>query len=649
MFKPLEQFKKTMLGFFLIELIIIALSYFYLRNILYIILFFLLLITTAYLFAMYVVFYNQYKNHSLSIKTVLGKEASDGFVYGKIGLVAFNESFEITWMNELFDEQSSYIGEKLSTWIPELSQLVRDGRDTIHTTINDRYYEVTRVKSGQMLFFKDQSDFIKANKSYQDNKIVLGLIHFDNYEEETQYEDEQKIATIDLQLRQPVVIWAKEHGIYLRRIRSDRFLIVLTEQIFNQLQKEGFSILSQIRRNSNKYNLSITLSISFALGTSDLTRLDEISNRSLELAQGRGGDQVAVKKEGEDIRYYGGTTQTQEKGSKVRVRVLSNTLRELILQSSNVIIVGHTTMDFDCFGAAIGVSRIVQNYKKPVSIVTYSGGIETKLNQALELYEDDLKTMHTLITQETALSELKPRTLVIMVDHHSIAQTNAPKLIEKANKIAIIDHHRRTRDFEFNPLFAYIEQASSSTCEMITEFFMYQMHQVKISDIEATIMFAGVLIDTNYFSTRTGARTFETAATLRSLGANPTEASNFLKDDYEEFELKTAVLNKAIKYENYIIVPYEDQVLSRTMISIVANELLKVSGIEASFVISPLGENKIGISARSKGQFNVQMVMEAMGGGGHFSMAAVQKDATTVSEMADELLNEIAAQQKMEG
>lgn len=649
MFKQLEQFRRTILIFFVVELFLIVLSYVYFDSLLNLVFIVLLILNGIFLLSSFILFYQQLKSRTLSIQRVLGKEAADGFVYGGIGLVAFNKNFEITWLNELFsDKQLEYVGEKLTTWLNELHPLLRNKSDVVYVTLEDRYYRVKRSTEGQMLFFKDITELRNVSTSYHDNKIVLGLIHFDNYEEETAYEDEQKIATIDLQLRQPVVNWAKENGIYLRRIRSDRFLLVLSEKIFNKLQAEGFSILGQIRRNSNKYDLSITLSMAFALGTDDLIKLDEMSNRALELSQGRGGDQVAVKVDGEDIRYYGGGSEAQEKGSKVRVRVLSQTLRELIIRANNVIIVGHKTMDFDCFGAAIGISRIVQNLKKPVSIVTYSGGIEKKLNQAIELYQDDLSSLHTLIDEDRALSELKQDTLVILVDHHNKSQTNAPKVIEKANKIAIIDHHRRTQDFEFNPIFAYIETSSSSTSEMVAEFFVYQSSQIELTDIEATIMFTGILIDTNHFSQRTGSRTFETAAHLRSLGADPAEADNLLKEDFSEFDLRTDVLNRARKVGNYIVAPYEDQVLSRAMISQVANNLLKIQGVEASFVISPLNDDRVGISARSKGNINVQVIMEDMGGGGHFSMAAVQKENTSVAAMTQELEEIILKREQME-
>ncbi|NLC41637.1 MAG: DHH family phosphoesterase [Erysipelothrix sp.] len=649
MFKQLEQFQRTILIFFLIELSLIILGYVYFRPLLVFLLVVLLVTNGFLLFGVFLLFYQQLKGRTLSIQRVLGKEASEGFLYGGIGLVAFNESFEITWLNDIFsDQQLEFVGEKLTTWIKDLHPLLRNQEDVVYVTLESKYYQVKRSKEGQMLFFKDITEFRDASTAYHDNRIVLGLVHFDNYEEETAYEDEQKIATIDLQLTQPVVNWAKEHGIYLRRIRSDRFLLVLTEKIYNRLLSEGFSILGQIRRNSNKYDFSITLSMAFALGTNDLTQLEEMANKTLELSQGRGGDQVAVKRYGQDIRYYGGGSEAQEKGSKVRVRVLSHTLRELLLNASNVIIVGHKVMDFDCFGAAIGISRMVQNLKKPVSIVTYSGGIEKKLNQAIELYQEDLSLLHNLIDEDQALRELQTNTLVIMVDHHSLNQSNAPKVIERASKVAIIDHHRRTADFEFNPIFAYIETSSSSTSEMVTEFFVYQSTQIELKDIEATIMFAGILIDTNNFSARTGARTFETAAILRSLGADPTEADNLLKEDFQEFDLRTEVLSKAERVGNYVVVPYEQQVLSRAMISIVANNLLKIQGIEASFVISPLSDDRVGISARSKGNFNVQAVMEAMGGGGHFTMAAVQKEKTTVSAMREELSQAIAERENME-
>jgi len=576
----------------------------------------------------------------VEVSKILGTDAKEAFEYGKIGLLTYNENFVITWMSDFFTERNiNFIGERITKWLPEVNSIFQGDVESIIIEYEDAYFEIERKVESQLLFFKEITYEHQLQLNYENERVVVGLIHLDNYDEATQYQEEMNISIIDSEIKQPIIDWAKEKGMLIKRIKNDRFLVILNEAIFNKLVEERFSIMQSIQKTSDDYAIPITLSMAYARGTTDFQQLDDMLNSLLELAQSRGGDQVAIKKFGEDVKYFGGNREAQEKRSKVRVRVIAQTLRELIEQAHNVIIVGHKEMDFDCMGAALGVSRIVSTYNKVVSIVYHEGDIEEKLAECLTKYNDKLFERHHFINELEAMSILEDNTLVIMVDHHSIDQTNAPELIKRAKRVVVIDHHRRKSDFSFMPILVYIESGASSVSELVTELFPYQLSRVNISEQEATIMFTGILIDTNRFKSRTGSRTFEAASQLKKLGADPSEADELLKDNYNEFELKTSILNYCEKLDNGIIIaPYSgDKILSRAIMSQIANEILSIQDVEASFVIALISDKTVALSARSVGNINVQVIVEQMHGGGHFTAAALQREDSTVAEIHQEL------------
>lgn len=633
-----EKLISYIIGFFVVQLLIIALIRQTFIEFLPFVLIVLLIINGILLLVGALYYTQMIKSRQLSITQILGREAKDALLFGDIGLVTFDKNYVITWMSEMFEASSTrFIGEKISSWIPQTSDLIQGNDETI--TVNYRNYvlKITRFREGNTLFVKDVTRQENALTNYRNNQIVLGLVHLDNYSDEIQYEDATKQALYDMNLRQLVLSWAKDHGMFVHRIQTDRFLVVFTEEIFQKLVNENFDILNTIRKASNRIDSSVTLSMAFARGTNEFDELESMAYRALELTQGRGGDQVAVKTQNQDIKYYGGNTQAQEKSSKVRVRVLANTLRDMVYNSENVIICGHKNMDFDCLGAAIGISNIVSNYNKEVCIVSNSGGLEEKLNKVYERHYEDLLLKHDFVDEKEALSRIHPSTLLIMVDHHSLSQSNAPEIINTVKKIAIIDHHRRTSDFNFNPMLAYIETAFSSTCEMITELFLYQRKPIELTELEATIMYTGILIDTNHFRVRSGSRTFEAVAQLRKLKANPSLADTFLKDTFEEFELKAHIMSSAQFVDGYVLISYDEKPINRTIMSQMADEALQIEGVEASFMIGRFDEKQTGVSARSKGIINVQVLMEKLGGGGHFTASAYQSETESVEELTEKI------------
>ena len=608
----------------------------------------IILINIALIWLLMDTYLEDQKKRVLMVSRVLGMDAKEAFMYGEIGFLTYDENYTITWISELLEERGyDIIGRKVTSWLPKSNMLFTGDEETITVEVDDYIYQVVRKEDGQTLFLKDVTIRNHLSDAYEKEQLVLGLIHLDNYEETIQYEEEQKIAFIDSRLRQPMVEWAKDKGIFVKRIKNDHYLLVLNEKIFSDLMNDRFSILNYIRNTAQDMDVAITLSMAFARGTSDFIQLEEMVNSLLELAQSRGGDQIAIKRFGEDVKYFGGSSEAQEKRSKVRVRVIAQTLRDLIQQSSDVLIIGHKEMDFDCLGASICISRIVQSYGKTVRIVARSGGVEPKLASAIVRYKDILNANHHLISETEALDELTKDTLVILVDHHIANQSNAQSVIEKAKKVVVIDHHRRNADFNFMPVLVYLETAASSTSELVTELIPYQTNPVQLDSTEATLILTGILIDTNRFRNRTGSRTFEAASLLKKYGADTYEADDLLKDDYNDFEMKTKILKNTERVNGFAIAAlYDGSVAPRAILSQVADSMLSIKEVEAAFVIANIDEKTVALSARSKGKINVHVIVEKMSGGGHFSAAALQRENTTVTKLKEEL--DVVLKQYME-
>lgn len=597
-------------------------------------------IGSAALYALYLTYYEDNQKRAVSISDLVSNEATGAFLYGKLGILTYDEDYIITWMSELFEERGLHrISKKLLTWLPEVSVLFRGDSEKVTVEIDEYWYEITRKEDARVLYFKDITEQKKLQVAYNEEQLVVGLIHLDNYEESTQYSEEQEISMINNSIRQPIVDWCRSNGMLLKRLRSDRFFVVLNEKIFSQIASERFSILKQTRMHSSELDASITLSMAFARGSNDLQELDEMANSLLELAQSRGGDQVAIKKKDEDVKYFGGSSEAQEKRSRVRVRIMANALKGLIQRSSNIIICGHKEMDFDCMGSALCMSRITAAYGKQTCIIAKTGGMEEKLNEVMDIHKETLRARHLLVTESEAINQLREDTLVIMVDHHNPKTSNGYEVLKRAKKVAIFDHHRRSADLAISPILVYIEAGASSASELVSEFVPYMSSDVSINDAEATIMLAGMTVDTNRFRVRTGARTFDAASVMRKWGADPALVNEYLKDSYVDFETKNNVLKYCEKIENGVVLAaVEDRRLTRSTMSQIADSILSVKEVQAAFVIAKCNESETAISARSNGSINVQVIMERMQGGGHMTAAAVQREHAKVSELKEELV-----------
>ncbi|CAM4332081.1 DHH family phosphoesterase [Erysipelothrix aquatica] len=635
MIKKFEMLKTQLLIIAFVEVALIVVFQLAFPDNLYILQYIIILVNLIIIGVMFYTTVSSTQSRVLKVSDLLGYEAQDAFEYGKISVVTITDDGTITWVSENFEE--SDIGKNIRTAYPEVMKLINGKEKFVRLTIKNKEYEATIRNNDNIIFFKDVSRLTELERNNRNNSVVLGIAYLDNYEETTQYEEEQVIALIDMNIRQAVVRWADRHKMYIRRIRSDRYLLVLNEEILQEITQERFTILHEIRKEAAKMDASITLSLAFARQAESFRELEDMSNRALELAQGRGGDQVVINTKDGEMTYFGGSTEAVEKRSKVRVRVMAQNLGDVINNSTEVLIVGHRMMDFDCFGSALGVAAIAEVYGKRASIVLNPDDIEANLSDAIRKNREEFEKNHNFISHSQALSIITDKTLVIMVDHHSLEQTQFLDIIGMAKRIAVIDHHRRTGEFKFKPLLTYIESSASSASELIIELFPYHRKNVVISKLVATYMYTGMIIDTNRFRHRSGSRTFQAAAELRKYGADLAEVENMLRDDYGDFETKTKILATSKLYDDYVIAAYKHGILQRTMLSQAADEILSVREVEASFVIASVDEESIAISARSKGELNVQVVMEKLGGGGHFTGAATVIRNQSMNEIVEAL------------
>ncbi len=583
---------------------------------------------------------NTVEEETTGVKQMLGSTARQAYLTGGIGIVIYDDNYVITWMSELFAERGiDRKGHKLLTWVPEADDLISGKTDTATVRLDERNYEIRRSEDSQIIFFRDITELSTYRDKYADEQLVIGMANFDNYDESVQYADEADTSAITTAVRTPLVDYCNQYGILAKRLNNhNKYLLVLNEKSFAKIAADHFSILSRVRKAAQKLDVSITLSLAFARGTGDLLELDEMVANLMDLAQTRGGDQVAVQKAGEEVKYFGGSSEATEKRSRVRVRVMSHALRDLIQQSSNVIICGHKNADFDCIGSAICISRICSALHKQSCIIARTGGIEEKLDGAMKENDALLKQEVNFVTEGEALNQLKDQTLVIMTDHHNVRQSNGAKVLENAKRVVVIDHHRRSADMGVKPVLIYIEAGASSTCELLTEMIPYMSPRTDISDIDATFMLAGMIIDTQKWRVRTGSRTYDAASVLRKYGADPQKAYDWMRDTFDEFSLKSMAMACAERFDRGVIVaPIKEKNITRSLMSQVADTLMGIQGVEASFVIAQSGSD-ICVSARSGGRINVQRIMESMGGGGHMTAAAVQKPKTTVDAVKAELL-----------
>lgn len=561
------------------------------------------------------------------------------------GIILYNEDYEVEWANPYMkdlSEEPSIAGVSLNEFSEKLIPMIKEEKDEIFVELKDHKFQVIIRKDERLLYFLDRTDQIELEELYQKDQTVLAFIYLDNYEEITQNMADTAKSELNTLVTSILNDWAKKHGIYLKRTSQDRFLGVATKEILEELEEAKFDILDEVREKTGEQNNAITLSIGIGDGDVGLPQLGELAQSSLDLVLGRGGDQVAIKDDTGKVRFYGGKTNPMEKRTRVRARVISHALKELVLASDKVLIMGHKSPDMDSVGAAIGILKIAQANNVEGYIVFDRDDIDVGVYQLVEAIKEDENLWQYFIQPDDAENIITNRSLIVVVDTHKPSLVAESSLLDRTEYKVVIDHHRRGEDFIKNATLVYMEPYASSTAELVTELLEYQPKTLKLSRLEATALLAGIIVDTKSFTLRTGSRTFEAASYLRSRGADTVLVQRFMKQDLSLYIKRSRLIERAKLYKEEVAIAVAEPGVTYgpVVIAQAADTLLTMTGVSASFVISERDDGRIGISARSLGDINVQVIMEKMNGGGHLTNAATQIENISLNA-AEALLKDI--------
>ena len=572
---------------------------------------------------------------------IIGSDVQEAYNFAMIGLAITDDKNTVLWTNDLFKSRHIEIMDMdIVAWQPELATL-RDTANADQTTkivVNSRTYQVKLLQEAGLWIFKDITDYEQIFNYSKDQAPVVGILAIDNYDDVVRGDDD--FNDVVTKVKTDIFGYAKDYGILLRRLKDDSYSMLCNYASFERMLEDKFSIIDKVRGESTRGEIPLTLSIGLAHDFPDVNKLNDLANEALDIAMSRGGDQVVVSTYGQEMKFYGGKSEAQEKRNRVKTRVLADSLISLINASDRVLIMGHAMMDMDAFGACLGMKAICNRLKKNARIVVDLKNTEFKTRAAMtqSFGKDELEKL--LVNSRDAEDLIVGNTLLIVVDVHIPDMVMAPKLIDKAAKIVVVDHHRRAEEYIDSPVFNHIDPAASSTCELISEFIRFSSINPKIElpSTYATIMLSGIFLDSSYFKSRsTGIRTFEAATILKEYGADNSLADDFLKDGFEEHKEVTDITsNLETPYYGVVIATASpDRLYDHATIAKAANMCLTYKGVHAAFVIGKISQREIRLSARSDGTVNVSLLSEKLGGGGHFTSAAstfVGGDLKTVKQ-----------------
>ena len=491
-----------------------------------------------------------------------------------------------------------------------------------------------------ILYFIDDTENIKLQKEYNDSKTCVGMLVVDNYEEIVQRIESEDKPQIIAEIDKCIYDWANlTNGVLIKQER-DRYIYFFEQRYLDTVKEDKFSVLDKIKEIDTKENIQFTLSIAISNeGETDKDKYKSVQN-AMDIVLGRGGDQAVIR-ENEIYKFFGGRAQEVEKRTKVKARIVAHALENLIKESKKVMIMGHTNPDMDCIGASMGVYRLAKSLNTNAYIIkTDNTSTLQAFNESIEKEEEYEDTM---INKEVALENIDEDTLLIIVDTHKKSYVESPEILEKANKVVIIDHHRRSADYIENATLIFQEVYASSSAELVTELLQYATTKIELKTIEAESLYAGIMMDTKNFTFKTGVRTFEAAAYLRKCGVDIIRVKKWFQSNLESYNKIADIVKEAELVNGSIgISTYEEENAkdANVICAKAADELLTIGDITASFVIGQL-EDKVCISGRSIGDINVQVILEKLGGGGHITLAGAQVEGKTIEETKQELIKKI--------
>ncbi|MCJ7691026.1 MAG: DHH family phosphoesterase [Clostridiaceae bacterium] len=556
----------------------------------------------------------------------------------------------VLWYNQSVTtmlEGEDLLNKNIKDIIKELNlKQVLEGKKNLfqNIKIKDNFYEIytnmvdtnenKNIKDKIMLlYFYDTTEKTNLIKGINGNRESVMLVEVDNLDDVVKTTEEDKAPLLIADIERAINSYGQSVNAVVKKYTSNKYVIIVQDKYIEKEIEKKFDILDNVREISNGNKLAVTLSIGVGRGEDTPLKNFEFATSAKELALGRGGDQVVVKK-GDKLSFFGGKTKEVEKRTKVRARVIAHVLMDLVNESDAIFIMGHKNPDADCLGSAIGLYSIIKNSDKECYIILE--GISSGIKSMMDILSEDGDYKNTFITSEKFKSVKKSNNLLILVDVHNESYVQNFEIVKEVEKVVIIDHHRKSQDFIQGAVVSYMEPYASSTAELVTEMIQYMVDKPKLKHIEAVGLLAGICVDTKNFYFKTGVRTFEAAAFLRRHGADSLDVKKMFSDDLSIY-LKRADIIRAAKIESEIAIAVCPPTIDDTVLAAqAADELLNITGIEASFVIVKIGD-EVFISGRSLGKINVQLILETLGGGGHMTMAGTKFISLKIEEVVVKL------------
>ena len=571
----------------------------------------------------------------------------------------------VIWKSEKFVNEFENLDINMNEYLSEIVRSIKltiensdenkqeKTRGTIDTNIKiaNRMYKVlgSYVKSHKIhqkeqeyttiLYFIDETYLRKLEKEKQDSDICIGILMIDNYEEISQRLSSEIKPQLIAKMEKYIYDWAGKYKALIVKSDRDTFFCIMEQKYLKEAEADKFNILDEVKDIDVPDIAQPTLSIGFSDDGDSNAEKAESARTVIDIALGRGGDQAIVKMDGR-YQFFGGRTQEVEKRTRVKARIVSHALKELMTEADNVLLMGHSHGDMDSIGSSLGLYRLAKTLGKDAKIVNETTGIGLS-NFLVEAKKHDEYT-DCFVTKQEALDAIKPNTLLIITDTHKKSYVEVPELLDKVNKIVVIDHHRRSTDYIENAILTFHEVYASSASELVTEILEYSQLDINLTQIEVEALYAGIMLDTKNFTFKTGVRTFEAAAYLKKCGVDIIKVKKWFQSDLKTYQVISEIVSKSeIVNDSIAISTYENDDENANIIAAkAADELLTIGGINASFVLGKTGE-KIYISGRSIGGINVQLILEKLGGGGHITLAGAQLENMSMEDAKQELINRI--------
>mgnify|MGYP002613186284 FL=1 len=591
-------------------------------------------------------------NYAANLSYRIKRGEQEAMIKMPLGILLYDESRHIQWVNpylQLYLGDKDAIGKTITAVDRKLGKLVEEALEaqTSESKVvkwGDHQFEMVVQDSIGVIYLLDITRYADLADKYRAERLAIGQIFVDNYDELSERMHDQELARTSTYLQTTLNDYAKKFKAYLKRIDEDHFLLLAHLQDLEAMEEDKFSVLDKIRLETSRNNTPLTLSVGIAYGGESLRKIANQAQANLDLALGRGGDQVVLRELGQVARFYGGKSNPMEKRTRVRARMVSQALGELFKDVDQVFVQGHQRPDMDSVGSGIGVVKIARLHGAKAHFLLDTAHCNYDVDRLVKKMQAADPQLDLFVSPDEANAVATDNSLLVMVDHSKYSITYDQRLYDRLrNRIVVIDHHRRGEEFPENPMLTYVEPYASSASELVTEMVEYQQPAEDnrvLTNLEATAMLAGITVDTKEFSLRTGTRTFDAASYLRSIGADSSVVSELLKEDISSFLVKSHLVAslQMLRPKMAVMQGPEDKVIDPILTAQAADMALDLEGVSASFAITRRSGAKVGISARSMGNINVQVIMEKLGGGGHLSNAATQIKDITVKEASQRLL-----------